>query len=130
MWLKRNKRVHEIGTSDGTSGTTGATNNTGAEICTVNIDDFQYLIFQVKIKKDNRILKGYGAGTIKNIGLTDLKVTFRNKSINTKFNLVYAPGKPSVIGYAEAQEVGIMTLNIDEIKSNDNQAKQAADKVS
>ena len=68
----------------------------------------------------------YGPGTIKNIGVTDLKVTFRNKSINTKFNVLYAPGKPSVIGCAQAQKLGIITVNIDEIESNNNPAKQAA----
>ena len=61
----------------------------------------------------------------KNIGVTDLKVTFRIKSTNTKFNVVYAPGKPSVIGCTQAQELGIITMNIHEIESNDNPAKQA-----
>ena len=46
--------------------------------------------------------------------------------MNTKFNVVYAPGKPSVIGCAQAQELCIITVNIDEIESNDNPAKQAA----
>ena len=89
----------------------------------MNIDDLQDFPIPVNIKKDDSILKGYGPGTIKNIGVTDLKVTFRNKSINTKFNVVYAPGKPSVIGCAQAQELGIIPVNIDEIKSNDNPAK-------
>ena len=39
---------------------------------------------------------------------------------------MYAPGKPSVIGCAQAQELGIITVNIDEIESSDNPAKQAA----
>ena len=39
---------------------------------------------------------------------------------------MYAPGKPSVIGCAQVQELGIITVNIDEIESNDNTAKQAA----
>ena len=68
----------------------------------LNIDDLQDFPFPVNIKKVDSILKGYGPGTLKNIGVTDLKVTFRNKSINTKFNVVYAPGKPSVIGCAQA----------------------------
>ena len=89
--------------------------DTVADICAVNIDDLQDFPFPVNIKKDDSILKGYDPGTIKNIGVTDLKVTFRNKSINTKFNVVYAPGKPSVIGCAQAQEFGIITVNIDEI---------------
>ena len=102
--------------------------DTGADICAVNIDDLQEFPFPVNIKKDNSIFKGYGPGTIKNIGVTDLKVKFRNKSINiqSKFNVVYAPVKPSVIGCAQAQELGIITVNIDEIESNDNPAKQAA----
>ena len=82
--------------------------DTGANICAVNIDDIQDFPFSIDIKKDDCILKGYGPGTIKNIGATDLKVTFRDKSINTKFNIVYAPGKPSVIGYTPPQELGIM----------------------
>ena len=100
--------------------------DTGADICAVNIDDLQDFSFPVDIKKDDCILKVCGPGTIKNIGATDLKVTFRDKSINTKFNIVYAPGKPSVIGCAQAQELGIISVNIDEIESSDNQAKQAA----
>ena len=39
---------------------------------------------------------------------------------------MYAPGKPSVIGCGQAQELGIITVNIDEIQSSDNPAKQAA----
>ena len=78
--------------------------DTGADIYAVNIDDLQDFPFPVDIKKDDCILKGYGPGTIKNIGATDLKVTFRDKSINTKFNVVYAPGKPSVIGCAQCHK--------------------------
>ena len=100
--------------------------DTGADICAVNIDDLQDFPFPVDIKKDDCILEGYGPGTIKNISATDLKVRFRDKSINTKFNVVYAPGKPSVIGCAQAQELGIITVNIDEIESSANPAKQAA----
>ena len=100
--------------------------DTGADICAVNIDELQDFPFPIDIKKDDSILQGYGPGTIKNIGAADFKVTFRDKSINTKFNIVYAPGKPSVIGCAQAQELGIITVNIDEIESSDNPAKQAA----
>ena len=39
---------------------------------------------------------------------------------------MYAPGKPSVIGCVQAQELGIITVNINEIESHDNPAKQAA----
>ena len=103
--------------------------DTGADICVVNTDDLQDIPFPVDIKKDDSLLEGYGPGSIKNIGVTDLKVTFRDKSIDTKFNIVQAPGKPSVIGCAQAQQLGIITVNIDDIQSNstpDNPAKQAA----
>ena len=60
--------------------------DTGADICAVSIDGLQDFPFPVNIKKDDSILKGYGPGTLKDIGVADLKVTFRNKSINTKFN--------------------------------------------
>ena len=68
--------------------------DTGADICAVNTDDLQDFPFPVDIKKDNSLLEGYGPGTIKNIGVIDLKVTFRDNSINTTFNIVHAPGKP------------------------------------
>ena len=85
--------------------------DTGADICAVNFP------FHVDIKEDNSLLEGYGPGAIKNIGATSLKVAFRDKSINTKFNIVYAPGKPSVIGCAQAQQLGIITVNIDDTES-------------
>ena len=91
--------------------------DTGADICAVNTDDLQGFPFPVDIKKDNSLLEGYGPGTIKNIGATSLKVSFRDRSINIKFNIVYAPGKPSVIGCAQAQHLGIITVNIDDIES-------------
>ena len=103
--------------------------DTGADICVVNTDDLQDIPFPVDIKKDDSLLEGYGPGSIKNIGVTDLEVTFRDKSIDTKFNIVQAPGKPSMIGCAQAQQLGIITVNIDDIQSNstpDNPAKQAA----
>ena len=77
--------------------------NTGADICAVNTDDLQDFQFPVDIKEDNSLLQEYGPGTIKNIGATSLKVAFRDRSINTKFNIMCAPGKPSVIGCAQAQ---------------------------
>ena len=68
--------------------------DTGANICAVNKDDLQDFPFAVDIREDNGLLEVYGLGTIKNIGATSLKVALRDKSINIKFNIVYAPGKP------------------------------------
>ena len=99
----------------------------GADICAVNTDDLQDFPFPVDITKDNSLLEGYGPGTIKNIGVTNLKVTFRDKSINTTFNIVHAPGKPSVIGCA--QQLGI-TVNIDDIESKSSKQDKPADQVS
>ena len=64
--------------------------DTGADICAVNTDGLQDFPFPVDIKEDNSLLEGYGPGTIKNIGATSPKVAFRDRSINTKFHIVYA----------------------------------------
>ena len=89
----------------------------GVDICAVNTDDLQDFPFPVDNKEDNSLLEGYGPGTIKNTGATSLKVAFRDRSINTKFNIVYAPGKPSVIGCAQALQLGIITVNVYDIES-------------
>ena len=56
------------------------------------------------------LLKGYGGNPINNLGATNLRVTFKNKSISTKFNIVKAPGHPSMMKCQQAQELGIITL--------------------
>ena len=103
--------------------------DTGADICAINTDDLQDFPFPIDIKQDNSLLEGYGPGTIKNIGVTNLKLTFRDKSINTSFNIVHAPGKPSVIGCAQAQQLGIITVNIDDIQSKSSKQDKPADHV-
>ena len=90
--------------------------DTGADISVMNTDDLQDFPFPVDIKEDNSLPEGYGPGIIKNIGDTSLKCAFRGRSINTKFNIVYASGKPSVTGYTQAQQLGTITGDID-IKS-------------
>ena len=90
---------------------------TGTDTCAVNTDDLQDFPFPMDIKEDNSLLEGYGPGSLKNIGATSLKVPVRDRSINTKFNIVYAPGKPSVIGCAQAKQLIIITVNIDDIES-------------
>ena len=82
----------------------------------MNTDHLQDFSFPVDIKESNSLLEGYGPRTIKNIGATSLKVAFRDRSINTKFNIVYAPRKPSVIGCVPTQQMGIITVNIDDIE--------------
>ena len=48
--------------------------DTGADICTVNIDDLQDFPFPIDIKKDDCILKGYGPGIIKTLVLQTWKL--------------------------------------------------------
>lgn len=71
---------------------------------------------QTKDKKTNTILKGYGRSRITNTGATDLKITYKNKTI-TRFDVVYTPpGNPSILGCKQAQELGIISVNLNEIK--------------
>ena len=90
--------------------------DTGADICAVNTDDLQDFLFPVDIKENNSLLEEYGPGTIKNIGATSLKL--HSETDQSIQNLIlYAPRKLSVIGCAQAQQLGIITVNIDDIES-------------
>ena len=55
---------------------------------------------------------------IDDIGAAILKIYFKGKSINTNFNIVEAPGSPSMLGCQQCQELGIITANVDEINTN------------
>ncbi|CAB3976633.1 Hypothetical predicted protein, partial [Paramuricea clavata] len=59
----------------------------------------------------------YGGSEIENIGAVVLKVSFKSKSSNIKFNIVEAPGSPSVLGCRQCQELGIITANVDELST-------------
>jgi len=73
-------------------------------------------------------LKGYGGNPIQNLGTTNLQVAYNNTSISTKFTIVEAPGHPSMIGCQQAQELGIITINVEEVSnfSAPHTAKQTA----
>ena len=88
--------------------------DTGADTCILTTDDLQRL-GPVEIKPCNNVLKGYGGNPIQNLGTTNLQVTFKNTSISTKFTIVEAPGHPSMIGCQQAQELGIITIHVDEV---------------
>ena len=62
-------------------------------------------------------MKGYGGLEIENIGSTTLKVSYKEKSIDIKFNIVEAPGSPSMLGCRQCQELRIIIANIDEVKT-------------
>ncbi|KAL9975489.1 hypothetical protein ACROYT_G012651 [Oculina patagonica] len=46
----------------------------------------------------SNVLRGYGGSEIENLGVATLKVSFKDKSANIKFNVVEAPGSPSMLG--------------------------------
>lgn len=102
--------------------------DTGADTCILTTDDLQMLPISINLEPSDSILKGYGGSQIQNLGVTTLKVTYNSKSIETKFNVVEAPGNPSMIGCKQAQDLGIVTVNIDHLNSNNGQAQQAAQK--
>ena len=91
--------------------------DTGADICALNTVDIGKIPIGVNPQPDNSILEGYGPGTIRNLGVTDFKVTYKGKSIQTQFNVIDCPGKPSILGCAQAQELGIITVNIHSLQS-------------
>ena len=55
---------------------------------------------------------------IENVGAAILKVSFKGKSIDAKFNIVEAPGSQSMLGYCQCQELGIITANVDEVNTS------------
>ena len=106
--------------------------DTGADTCILTTDDLQRWGISVDIKPCSSILKGYGGNPIQNLRTTSLQVTFKNTSISTKFTIVEAPGHPSMIGCHQAQELGIITINVEEVSdvSAPRAAQQTAQHVS
>ena len=106
--------------------------DTGADTCILTTDDLQRLGISVDIKPCSSILKGYGGNPIQNLGTTSLQVTFKNTSISAKFTIVEAPGHPSMIGCQQAQKLGIITINVEEVSdvSALSAAQQTAQHVS
>lgn len=94
--------------------------DTGADTCILTTDDLQDLPFTPEIKPSFATLKGYGGSKIENVGVVYMKISHGNKTINTKFNVVNAPpGSPSMIGCRQAQELGLITVNIDNVASKE-----------
>ena len=94
--------------------------DTGADACILTVNDLQELPFAPDIKPSSSILKGYGGSTIQNFGATDLQVSYMGKTTKIKFHVVQAPpGNPSIIGCSQAQELGLITVNILGIQSKE-----------
>ena len=98
-----------------------------ADICVLTSDNLQKLGLFLGIKPCCSILKGYGGNAINNLGATNLRATFKDKLISTKLNIVEASGHPSMIGCQQAQELGTIIVNIQELSSTQLQptAEQA-----
>ena len=71
----------------------------------------------IDLQPSDSILKRYGGSRIKYLGVTTLKVTYGNKSVETKFHVVEAPGNPSMIGCKQAQDLEIITVNVNDLNS-------------
>lgn len=102
--------------------------DTGADTCVLTVQDFKELPFKTHLKKSNNILKNYGGGKLHNHGTIKLKLTFRKKSITAIFNVVDAVGDSSILGCRQSQELGIISLNVHQVKqTNTSTASSAAD---
>ena len=90
--------------------------DTGSDTCTLTSTDLQKSQLAVKIKPSNCILNKYGGGTIKNYGSVRLKISFLNKSTVVDFKIVEAPKNPSILGCRQVLELGLLTLNVNNIQ--------------
>ena len=99
--------------------------DTGADTCVLTTDDLQTFPFSIDIKPPTSTLRGYSNNPIENIGITVLNISFQDKSISTKFHIVNAPGKPSILGCKQSQE-----LDLIEVKAELNQISSSPDSSS
>ena len=83
--------------------------DTGADTSVITTTVLQYFPFPITILPCSNVLKGNGGSMIENIGAAILKVSFKGKSINAKFNVIEALGSSSMLGCRQCQELGIIT---------------------
>ena len=91
--------------------------DTGADACVITTTDLQHFPFPIIILPCSNILRGYGGSEIENIGTAILKVSYKSKSATIKFNIVEAPGSPSMLGCRQSQDLGIISANLDEVNT-------------
>ena len=91
--------------------------DTGADSCTLTTDDLQIIPISIDQHPSDSILKGYGGSRIENLGVATLKVTYGDKSVETKFHVVEAPGNPSMIRCTQTQDLEILTVNVNNLNS-------------
>ena len=90
----------------------------GADTCVLTTDDLQKLGLCLVIKPCNAVLKSYGGNTITNLGTSTLTITLKSNSASASFNIVEAHSHPSIINCQLAQELGIITVNIQESRTS------------
>ena len=71
--------------------------DTGADACIITTTDLQHFPFPITILPCSNVLRGYGGSEIENIGAAILRVSYKSKSASIKFNIVEAPGSPSML---------------------------------
>ena len=91
--------------------------DTGADTCVITTTDLQLFPFPITILPCKNVLRGYGGSEIENIGAATLRVSFKDKSVNVKFNIVEAPGSPSMLGCRQSQDLGIVSTSLDEVST-------------
>ena len=91
--------------------------DTGADACVITITDLQHFPFPITILPCSNVLGGYGGSEIENSDGVILKVSYKSKSATIKFNIVEAPGSPSMLGCRQSQDLGIISANLDEVNT-------------
>ena len=101
--------------------------NTGADSCILTTDDPQILLISIDQQPSDSIFKRIRWIKDRNLGVATLKVTYGDKSVETKFHVVEAPGNPSMIRCTQAQDLGIITVNVNSLNwTPTSRAQQAS----
>ena len=96
--------------------------DTGSDTVILTSDNLQILPISIDLQPSDSILKGYGESRIENLGVTTL---MEKKSVETKFHVVEPSGNPSMIGCNQAQDLGIITVNVNDLNSAPTDLKSA-----
>ena len=91
--------------------------DTGADTCTITEEDLKKANLKVKVQPTDCILYAYGGMKIPHLGTARLKISFRGKSTTADFKVVRVKNNPSVLGCRHALELGILTLNVNAVKT-------------
>lgn len=85
--------------------------DTGADADVITLSDLQAMPFTLDIHPCKEVLLGYGGNKIHHLGYVTLQVTYKDRTITTKFYVVTTPDNPSVLGCKSSLELGIVSFN-------------------